>query len=127
MTERTGGPAPSTEVAVRPPQSEAAQMLSQIVALVVNPDIPDSRLDLLFALQKELIAVDSLVFVVAGTMTHSGGFERRVHTPSLPIADLASFVAAALSTFAWLVSPSRRARARKERASIARRLAESRP
>ncbi len=51
----------------------------------------------------------------------------RVHTPSLPIADLASFVAAALSTFAWLVSPSRRARARKERASIARRLAESRP
>ena len=171
----------STELAARSAQSEAGQMLSQIAALVVNPDIPDSRLDRLFALQKELIAdqrrmafsdalarasanfgevkrsgrmvvyskehrkyadehdgkyppnakpiqdtpyakfedvvaavvpalsseglhvsyepeekilsltneqgikVDSLVFVVTGIMTHSGGFEKRVPTPSLPI------------------------------------------
>ncbi len=50
------GFAQSTEIAARSAQSEAGQMLSQIMAVILDPSVPETRLDRLLALQEKLVA-----------------------------------------------------------------------
>jgi ERF superfamily len=45
-----------TREVARAAQSEASQMLSQIMAVLLDPNVPEARLDRLLALQKELVA-----------------------------------------------------------------------
>jgi hypothetical protein len=46
---------PRAELVARTAQSEAGQMLSQIMAVILDPNVPETRLDRLLALQKALV------------------------------------------------------------------------